>query len=134
MKKAQEAELDLIVVGPGATPPVAKILDFKKFLYEERKKKSTSKAKSKKTEIKELRLSPTIGIGDIRRLAERTKEFIEDGNRVKVTVAMKGRQAMFPEVAMQKIKAFETEVAEFAKMDDEPKKMGNIIKATFSAK
>ena len=131
---ARKDEMDLVLVVPNANPPVAKIVEFTKFLYEEKKKASASKAKSKKTDVKEFWLSPTTDEGDIQRFVKRAKEFIEDGDKVKITVKMRGRQAMFPEVAYAKIKIIEKELLEVAKMESDPKRMGNIISAIFTGK
>ena len=85
LDRAKEEELDLVLIVPNANPPVAKIVDFKKFLYEERKKASTARAKSKKADIKEFWLSPSTGEGDIQRFIKRAREFILDGNKVKIS-------------------------------------------------
>lgn len=134
LKTAREREMDLVLVVPNANPPVAKIVDFTKFLYEEKKKESSAKAKSKKTEVKELRMSPTTGQGDIQRFVKRAKTFIDDGDKVKIAVKMKGREAMFPEVAIDKIKTIEKELTEVAKLENEPKKQGNIVWGMFVGK
>jgi translation initiation factor IF-3 len=134
LTKAGEDEMDLILIVPNANPPVAKIADFKKFRDEERKRESTAKAKSRKTEIKEFWLGPSTGDGDIQRFAKRAKEFISDGDKVKITVKMRGREAMFPEVAFEQIKKIEKELSEVAKMESEPKRMGNMIWTIFTGK
>ncbi len=126
--------MDLVLVVPNANPPVAKIVEFSKFLYEERKKASNAKAKSRKTDVKEFRLGPTTGEGDIQRFVKRAKEFIEDGDKVKITVKMRGREVMFPEVAFDKIKKIEKELVEVAKLESEPKRMGNMISGIFVGK
>ena len=123
--------MDLVVIAEKAQPPVAKILDFNKFLYDERKKASVIKAKSKKSELKEFVFGPTIGTGDIQFRVERTKEFLEDGNRVKITVKLKGRENEHPEVGYDKIKKFIEELKEVAKTEAEPRRMGNMITVTF---
>ena len=131
---ARKDDLDLVLVVPNANPPVAKIVEFTKFLYEEKKKASTARGKSRKTDVKEFWLSPTTGEGDIQRFVKRARDFIEDGDKVKITVKMKGRQVMFPEVAVEKIKIIEKELVDIAKMESEPKTMGNIIFAVFTGK
>ncbi|HPD74327.1 MAG TPA: translation initiation factor IF-3 [bacterium] len=134
IQKARSEEMDLVLVVPNANPPVAKIVEFSKFLYEERKKASSAKAKSKKTDVKEFRLGPTTGEGDIQRFVKRAKGFIEDGDKVKITVKMKGREVMFPEVAFDQIKKIEKELVEVAKLESEPKRMGNMIFGIFVGK
>jgi translation initiation factor IF-3 len=134
LRKAREVELDLVLLAPNVEPPVAKIMDFAKFLYTERKKKAQSKAKAKKSELKEFRFGPTIGTGDLNTRIDRSKEFIQDGNRVKVTVLMKGREGMFPEVAFDRLKKFEEGLKEIAKPEAEPKRIGKMISVVFVAK
>lgn len=134
LKLAREKELDLVLVVPNANPPVAKMVEFSKFLYEERKKESAAKAKSRKTEVKEFRMGPTTGEGDINRFVTRARGFIQEGNKVKITVVMKGREAMFPEVAINQIKKVEKELSDVAKLESEPKKMGNIVWVMFTGK
>ena len=134
IETARREDLDLVLVVPNANPPVAKIIEFSKFLYEERKKASTAKAKSKKTEIKEFWLGPTTGDGDIQRFVKRAREFIDDGDKVKITVKMRGREAMFPEVAYDQIKKIEKQLSDIAKMESEPKRIGNMVWAIFTSK
>ena len=134
IRKAREEDMDLALMVPNANPPVAKIVEFTKFLYEERKKASTAKAKSRKTDVKEFRLGPTTGEGDIQRFVKRAKEFIEDGDKVKITVKMRGREVMFPDVACDQIKKIEKELIEVAKLESEPKRMGNMISGIFVGK
>lgn len=134
IRKAREEDMDLVLMVPNANPPVAKIVEFTKFLYEEKKKASTARAKSKKTDVKEFRLGPTTGEGDIQRFVKRAKGFIEDGDKVKITVKMRGRQVMFPEVACDQIKKIEKELTEVAKLESDPRRTGNIISAIFVGK
>lgn len=134
LSRARSKEKDLVLIAAEANPPVAKILDYQKFLYEEKKRKSAAKAKSKKSELKELRLSATIGEGDIIKRADRAKEFIKDGNRVKISIILKGREVAYPDIALEKIKRFETEVEDAAKLEEAPKVMGKLITAVFIAK
>lgn len=134
LREAHARELDLVIIAPNVTPPVAKILDFSKYLYEERKKKSAAKAKAKKSELKEFRFGPTIGDGDINSRVERSKEFIKDGNRVKISVVLKGREGMFPQIAYEKLKKFEAGLADTAKSEGPAKQNGNIISIIFVGK
>jgi translation initiation factor IF-3 len=131
---AQSKELDLVVVTAGANPPVAKILDYNKFLYAERKKSAEIKGRSKQGELKELRVGPNTSIGDLESRAKRVKEFIEEGHQVKVSAVMRGRQAMFPAVALEKLQNLVSRVSEFAKADTEPKRNGNAFFVILSKK
>ncbi len=134
LQTAEEHELDLVVITENANPPVARIVDFNKFLYAEHKKASDAKGKSKQTELKELRLSTTISENDTQQRVNRAIEFLEEGNVVKVSLMMKGRQAMFPHVAQEKIGKFIKQMEPFARVESEPKRMGNTISVTFVKK
>lgn len=134
LKKAKEAELDLVIITEGSTPPIAKILDFNKFLYEENKKLSASKAKSKKSELKEFRVRPNIGEGDLNVRIERAKEFLADGNRVLLTVQLKGRERAFPEVAFEKAEKFTKGLEGHGRAEGEPKMVGPEVKVIFVKK
>ena len=87
MKLAQEAELDLVKIAPGAKPPVCKIIDYGKYKYEQEAKK-----KQKTVEIKEVRLSPNIDTNDLNTKVNNAKKFISKGNKVKVTLRFRGRE------------------------------------------
>lgn len=131
LQKARDVSLDLVIIADAAKPPVAKILDFNKFLYEERKKASSIKAKSRKSELKELRFGPSIGEGDLNQRIERAKKFIEQGNRVKITIKLRGRERAHPEVGFEKINKFKKELSEIAKEESEAKLQGNVISTIF---
>lgn len=92
LQKARDAGVDLVEIAPKALPPVAKIIDFKKFKYLEAKKDREGKAASGKVEIKEIRFSPFIAAGDMNSRLERIKEILADGDRVKIVVKFSGRQ------------------------------------------
>lgn len=89
---AQKASLDLVEIAPKANPPVAKIVNLGKFLYQEEKKQRAQQKKAKASELKEVRFSPFIAEGDFNTRIERVKEFIGEKNKVKLTVVFKGRQ------------------------------------------
>ena len=134
LEKARETGLDLVVITEGASPPIAKILDFNKFLYDENKKSSAAKAKSKKSELKEFWVGPNIGEWDLNVRIVRAKEFLADGNRVLFAVKMKGREKAFPEVAFEKVQKFAKGLSEVGRMEDEPKLMGGEVKVVFVRK
>lgn len=95
--EAEKLGLDLILISPNANPPVCKILDFKKFLYEEKKKIKDKEKNQTKIIIKEIRFTPNIGEHDYEVKKRKTIEFLEKGNKVKVSVFFKGRGIMFKE-------------------------------------
>ncbi len=92
VRLAEEKELDLVEIAPTAKPPVAKILDFRKFLYEENKKEQIAKKNAKEVELKEIWLSPRIGEHDLVTRLRRMDEFFDDGNKVQLRVKFKGRE------------------------------------------
>ncbi len=104
LQKAQELGLDLIEVAPNAKPPVARILDFKKFKYEESKKEKAAKKGEGASGLKELWLSPRIAEHDLKVRLSRAEEFLGDGYKVKLTVKFKGREMAHPEFGHQVIK------------------------------
>ena len=92
MKLAQEAELDLVKIAPGAKPPVCKIIDYGKYKYEQTRKEKEAKKKQRTVEIKEVRLSPNIDTNDLNTKMNNAKKFISKGNKVKVTLRFRGRE------------------------------------------
>ncbi len=134
MEIAKEKQLDLLLIAPNANPPVARIVNFNKYLYDENRKERANKSKIKKTEIKELRMTPMTSNGDIVRLSKRAVQFMEDGNKVKVSVKMKGRQMAHPEVAREKINRMIEELSDKAKTEGEPKLVGSLLWVVFLSK
>jgi len=92
LKMAKERELDLVEVSPNANPPVCKILDFGKYRFEQEKKLRASKQNQKVLKIKEIRMQPKIGPGDIDTKAKHVQEFLDEGDKVKVTIRFRGRE------------------------------------------
>ena len=97
LSKARKLGLDLVEIAPNATPSVAKIIDFKKFLYQEEKKKKEERKKSKASETKELRLGPFMNDHDLMVVLKKAQEFLKYGNKVKFVVKFAGRQITHPE-------------------------------------
>ncbi|MBO5328469.1 MAG: translation initiation factor IF-3 [Clostridia bacterium] len=89
---ADEAELDLVKISPNAIPPVCKIMDYSKFKYEQAKKEKENRKNQVVVEVKEIRLSMTIDVGDIAVKTKQCLKFLEAGNKVKVSIRMKGRE------------------------------------------
>lgn len=101
LQKARELEVDLVEIAPMANPPVARIIDFKKFLYQEAKKKNEEKKKSKVSETKEIRLGPFMNEHDLDTMVRRGTEFLEDNDKIRLIVKFMGRQIAHPEFGMQ---------------------------------
>lgn len=120
LDKAKEAELDLVEIAPNAKPPVAKIVDFQKFKYEESKKERGSKGKTEGS-LKELWLSPRIAEHDLKVRLDRTAEFLAEGHKVKLTVKFKGREMSHPELGHKVLNKTLLLLAEKAAVEREPK-------------
>ncbi len=97
LKKALEAELDLVEVAENADPPVARIIEFEKFKYQEDKKEQAARKKAKDVELKEVWLSPRIAEHDLETRLRKAEEFLGKGNKVKLTIKFKGREMAHPE-------------------------------------
>jgi translation initiation factor IF-3 len=106
LKLAEEKELDLVMIAPTANPPVCRIMDYGKFLYEQSKKDKEAKKKQKVVDIKEVRLSPTIEEHDITIKANNARRFLQDSDKVKVTVRFRGREADYSHIGFEILKSF----------------------------
>lgn len=106
LAKAKEMELDLVVIQPKSEPPIAKIVEFGKFKYEQAKEASKQKAKQKSVEVKGIRLSIRIGPHDLETRKEKAKEFLAEGNKVKVEIILRGREKRFGDLAKVVIEQF----------------------------
>ena len=120
MAMAQERGLDLVEVAPTAAPPVVKFLDYGQYKYELTKREKEAKRKQRSVEFKEVRLSPKIGIGDFETKVHRAIEFLEDGDRIKVTVRFRGRELTHPELGRALLAKFGEAVKEHGTVDRMP--------------
>ena len=100
-KIAEEKELDLVMISPNANPPVCRIMDLGKYIYEQSKKEKEAKKKQKITTLKEIRCSLTIEENDIAIKAKNAKKFLLDGDKVKITVRFKGREAQLGHIGQK---------------------------------
>ena len=130
LTKAREEGLDLIEVGPNAKPPVCKIIEFKKFQYDQRRKMEKAQKGSKKAETKEFKFGPNIGENDLNIRIKRAREFLEDKNFVKITVRFKGREATHPEIGREKLDRFIKKLEDVAKIEQAPKMERKVLSAT----
>ena len=120
---AKEKELDLVEVAPNQKPPVCKIMSYSKFKYEEKKKARKGKVKGKTKDLKEMRFAPHIGDGDLQHKLNRTKEFLEKGHKVKITIFFKGRRTG-PEPGNILVKKILTELEENCTIEQSIKRRG----------
>jgi len=117
LKKAREEGLDLVEVAPKAIPPVAKIIDFKKFLYQEKKKKKEEKRKSKISETKEVRLGPFMNNHDLQVMIRRAESFLNDNDKVRLVVKFAGRQITHPEFGHEIIRKVINSLGKISKVE-----------------
>ncbi|MEK7071018.1 MAG: translation initiation factor IF-3 [Patescibacteria group bacterium] len=133
LKIAQEREEDLILVAPKANPPVAKIIDFKKFLYQEEKKLKEAKKGIKKSVVKDLKLSLFIAQADLERIIEKAREFLSDGNQVRINLTLKGREMGKQSMALELARKFIAQLGDI-NVSKEPRIEGRVIRAVVSRK
>ena len=124
LKKAEEAELDLIKIAPKAQPPVCKIMDYGKYRYELQKKEKEAKKKQKSVEIKEIRLSPNVEINDLKTKANNARKFLEKGDKVKVTLRFRGREMAHVDSSKHILEDFAEKLSDIAVVDKAPKLEG----------
>jgi translation initiation factor IF-3 len=120
LQMAREAELDLVEVAPGANPPVCRILDFGKFLYERTKKEREARKSQTKIEIKEIRLRPKTNDHHRGFKTRDARRWIQDGMKVRVTVRFRGREIDYPEIAMEDLKEIAEQMADIASVEQAP--------------
>lgn len=120
LKMADELELDLVEISPTAEPPVCKIMDYQKFLYQQKKKQKEAKAKSVKVVVKEIRFGPQTDDHDFNFKLKHAKNFLEEGAKVKAYVFFKGRSILFKEQGEVLLLRFATELEDYAKVDQLP--------------
>jgi len=132
LQKARELEVDLVEVAPMANPPVARLIDFKKFLYQESKKKNEEKKRSKVSETKEIRLGPFMNDHDLRTMIRRGTEFLEDNDKVRLIVKFMGRQIAHPEFGKETLQKVISALANLSKLEREPHFEGKQLIAILS--
>jgi len=124
---ADEAGLDLVLIAADATPPVAKIMDYSKFKYQQEKKKKEAKKNQKIVVVKEIKLSVKIAENDINYKVKHAVEFLEEGNHVKFRVFLKGREMANPEAGIEVLRRVWAMIEDIAIMDKEPKLEGRYV-------
>jgi len=121
---AEELDLDLVEISPSANPPVCKIMDYKKFLYEQKKKQKEIKSKSAKVVVKEIRLGPNTDDHDFDFKLKHAIKFLQDGAKVKVDVFFKGRSIIYKDKGEYILLRFAQELEEYGKVERLPKLEG----------
>src|SRR5215469_17473376 len=134
LKMAQEQQLDLVEISPTADPPVCKIIDYNKFLYEKKRKEKEMKAKSKASEVKEVRFTPNTDDHDFDFKAKHAEKFLKEGNKVKAYVQFKGRAIQFKERGELLLLKFAERLNEVGVLEGMPKMEGKRMLAIWAPK
>ena len=133
-KIALEKELDLVMIAAGGKPPVCKIMDYGKYRFEQSKREKEAKKKQRVIEIKEIRMSPSIGENDFNTKLRAGQKFLAEGNRLKVTVRFRGREMAHTNLGEQLLKDYAAKCADTASMDKNPKLEGRSMSMFLSPK
>ena len=134
LAQAEEQELDLVKISPNAVPPVCKIMDYGKFRFDQLKKEKEARKNQRVVEIKEIRMSPGIDVGDFNTKLKNAQKFLSDGNRVKVSVRFRGREMAHTDIGKDLLVRFAEQCAEVATLDKEPKLEGRSMSIFLSPK
>ena len=124
---ADDRRLDLVMITPNAQPPVCQIMDYGKYRFDAAKKAKDALKNQKKTDVKEIRLSITIDVGDINTKSKQARKFLTDGDKVKVSIRMRGRQMARPQMGVDIMNSFFETVKDIAAIDRKPAVDGRSI-------
>ena len=131
---AEEQGLDLVKISPNAVPPVCKIMDYSKFCFDQKKREKEAKKNQHVVEIKEIRMSPSIDTNDFNTKVKAAMKFLQDGNRVKVSVRFRGREMAHTNIGEKLLLTFAEQCAEVASMEKNPKLDGRFMAMFLSPK
>lgn len=134
LDRAVSAKLDLVKIAPNAKPPVVKIMDYGKFRYEQTKAEKEQRKKQKVIQVKEIRLSVTIDEHDIQTKARHAIKFLEDGDRLKVSLRYRGRQLGRKEQGLEVVERFSDIIKDYGSLDRPPQYEGRSLIAFYSPK
>lgn len=134
LRMADEMELDLVEISPNADPPVCKIIDYQKFLYQQKKKQKEIKAKTAKVVVKEIRFGPNTDDHDYNFKLKHARKFLEEGAKVRAYVFFKGRSILFKEQGEVLLLRFANDLEEYGKVDQMPRLEGKRMIVSFSPK
>jgi translation initiation factor IF-3 len=134
MSIAEERDLDLVKIAPGSNPPVCKLMDYGKYRFEQGKRDKEAKKNQRVIDVKEIRMSPSIGDNDFNVKLRNGQKFLNDGDRVKVTVRFRGREMAHTNLGEELLKRFADACAEIAAVDKNPKLEGRNMAMFLSPK
>ncbi len=124
---ADDIGLDLVEVSPSADPPVCKILDYGKFKYEEQKKAAEARKKQKTIDVKEIKMRPGIDVHDYEVKLRSARRFLDDGDKVKITIRFRGREMAHQDLGMKVLDRVREDLDEMAKVEQSPLKEGRMM-------
>lgn len=127
LARAEEAGLDLVEIAPGSTPPVCKIINYGKFRYDQTKREKESKKAQHQIKIKEIKLKPNIGIHDLETKANQIRDFLEGGNKVKITCTFRGREVAHPELGEKIVRKICDDLEDIATPEAPLKMLGRML-------
>ncbi len=127
LEQARKANLDLVEISPNADPPVVRIVDYGKFIYEQTKKEREARRSQKVVEVKEIRLRPKTDDHDRAIKVRDARRWLEEGMKVKVRVRFRGREITYPELALEQLQAVAKEVADIAVVEQAPNMEGQTM-------
>ncbi len=132
LQKALEVELDLVEIVPHAQPPVCRIMDYGKYLFEQSKKRNKAKKKQKQVQVKEIKFRPGTEEGDYQVKLRNLIRFLEDGDRTKITLRFRGREMAHQNLGRQLLKRVETDLSEYGAVEQRPKMEGRQMVMLFA--
>ncbi|HEB94890.1 MAG TPA: translation initiation factor IF-3 [Sedimenticola thiotaurini] len=124
LEAAQAAGLDLVEIVPNAEPPVCRIMDYGKFVFEQKKQKQAAKKKQKQVQVKEIKFRPGTGEGDYQVKLRNLIRFLKDGDKTKVTMRFRGREHAHRELGLELLRRVEADLAEYGEVEQQPQMEG----------
>lgn len=124
LQRAQQANLDLVEIAATSVPPVCRIMNYGKFIFQQNKQKAAAKKKQKQMQLKEIKLRPTTEEGDYQVKLRNLIRFLNDGDKTKITIRFRGREVSHMELGMQILKRLEADLTEYGQVEQAPKMEG----------
>ncbi len=132
LAKAGEYDLDLVEVSPNASPPVTRIMDYGKHVFEKKKTQQAGKSKQKQTQLKEVKFRPGTDKGDYNIKLRKLKEFLEEGDKIKITLRFRGREMAHQELGMELMEHVQSDLEEWATVEQRPEMQGRLMTMVMS--
>lgn len=132
LRMAEDASLDLVEIVPNSSPPVCKVIDYGKYRYDQTKREKESKKAQHQVKVKEVKVKPNIGVHDLNTKIRHARDFIEEGDKVKITCQFRGREMVHPEFGEKVINQICQELADIAQRESPPKLLGRMMSVVLS--